>query len=271
MISFNIFKHLLPNALAWRITVDKKLRQFFEGLTDLAIDSKEYIDNIWLDIFPQTTREISAWEKQFGLRVASITAQERRDRLEATWKAHGAQDPYYIKKTLYENGFKIFVHEWWEPGSEPPTGLKGCAVARNPLIHLRVESIVSGIFVACGEPQAQCGEPFALAGNSLEPLGYPLVNKIVKTVPDYIALAGENIAQCGEPDALAGNYIGYIEIPQIYIIPNDPDKWPYFLYIGGEIFGELADVPSPRRNEFEALCLKICPAQQWLGMLIKYN
>ena len=53
-----------------------------------------------------------------------------------------------------------------------------------------------------------------------------------------------------------------------YVVPSDPAKWPYFLYIGAEVFGEMAQVESKRRNEFEALCLKTCPAQQWQGILV---
>ena len=36
MTFLRVFKHLLPNARAWRITVDKKLRQFFEGLSGVG-------------------------------------------------------------------------------------------------------------------------------------------------------------------------------------------------------------------------------------------
>jgi len=56
-----------------------------------------------------------------------------------------------------------------------------------------------------------------------------------------------------------------------YIIPNDPTKWPFFLYIGGENFPDQATVPQARRDEFEDLCLKICPTEQWLGILVTYN
>lgn len=270
MTFLRIFKHLLPNARAWRITVDKKLRQFFAGLSGVGEDVKTFFDGVWLDIFPETTREIDAWEQQFGLRDTGLTEQQRRDRLDATWKALGGQDPKYIQDTLQANGFDVYVHEWWEPGTEPAPGVKQCVTPRNPLMWLRREFTGVTLLVECGETFAQCGEPFAEAGNRLEPAGYPLVNKIFETVPDLLPLCGESIAECGEPEALCGNYFEFRESLRQYIVPTDPAKWPYFLYIGGETFGTLAQVDPKRRDEFEALCLKICPAQQWLGILVEY-
>lgn len=270
MIFLRIFKHLLPNARAWRITVDKKLRQFFAGLSGVGEDVKTFFDGIWLDIFPETTREIDAWEQQFGLRDTGLNEQQRRDRLTATWRALGGQDPKYIQDTLRENGFDVYVHEWWEPGTEPGPGVKQCVTPRNPLMYLRREYTGATLLVECGEPLAQCGEAFAEAGNGLSPRGYPLVNKVFESVPDIVPLCGEAAAECGEPEALCGNYFKFTDTLREYIVPQDPAKWPYFLYIGAETFGDIAQVDPKRRDEFEALCLKICPAQQWLGILIEY-
>lgn len=270
MTFLRVFKHLLPRGRAWRLTVDKRLRQFFEGLSGVSESIRQHIDRVWLDIFPKTTRELSAWEKQFGLRGTGLSDQQRRDRLDAAWKALGGQDPRYIQDTLRANGFDVYVHEWWQPGTEPAPGSSACATPRNPLMYLRREFTGVTLLVECGEPLAQCGEDFAQAGNSLQPVGYPLVNKILETKPDILPLCGEPVAEAGEPDALCGNYLGFRDEVKNYIVPREPEKWPYFLYIGGEVFGDIARVDPKRRDEFEALCLKICPAQQWLGMLVEY-
>ncbi len=270
MTFLRVFKHLLPRAKAWRITVDKKLRQFFEGLAGSGEAVKTFFDGVWLDIFPDTTREIPAWEQQFGLRDTGITEQQRRERLAATWRALGGQDPTYIQETLRNNGFDVYVHEWWEPGTEPAPGVKACVTPRNPLFYLRREYTGVTLLVECGEALAACGEAFAESGNQLQPTGYPLVNKVFETVPDILPICGEAIAESGEPEALCGNYFKFRDTLRQYIVPIDPAKWPYFLYIGGETFGTLAQVDPKRRDEFEALCLKICPTQQWLGILVEY-
>lgn len=265
-----IFRHLLPNARAWRLVSDKMLRHFFTGLAGVGEDAKRYFDLIWLDIFPADTRELDAFEWQFALPQSNLSLPERRSRLDAAWKAIGGQDPRYIQDTLRARGFDVYVHEWWEPGTEPAIGSKACATPRNPIQNMRREYTQTLLLVECGEELAACGEEFAEAGNSLNPRGYPLVNKVLQTVPDYVVLCGEDVAACGEQIAECGNYVAYREIVRPYIVPNDVTKWPYFLYIGDETFGDIAQVDPSRRDEFEDICLKICPSQQWLGILVEY-
>lgn len=258
-----IFQHLLPNAKAWRITVDKQLRRFFDGLTGLGSDFKEFDDLIYKDIDPQETRELSAWESQFGLPDTLLTEQERRDRLDATWKALGGQSPRYIQDTLQAAGFDVYVHEWWV------LPVVGVPAARNPLTYLNDGSAPIQYTMNDGAVVANDGNPDANDGVSVGPTGYPLVNKIlsptVNTLSDgYVGMND------GAANANDGRQITAYSDKQ-YIVPNDPTKWPYFLYIGGQTFPDHAIVSASRRNEFETLCLKICPTQQWLGMLITYT
>lgn len=267
----DIFKHVLPQARAWSLTIDKRLREFFEGLSGTGDDLKIFLDDIWLDLFPLTTRELDLWDKQFGLADTGLTTQQRRDRLDAAWKAVGAQDPRYIEDTLQASGFNVFVHEWWVPGSEAAVGVKACATPQNPLLFLRRSTGPIIYLVACGELLSECGETIAEAGNSAEPTGYPLVNKVFTSEKDLLILCGEVVSACGEVDAECGNFLIFKEVQREYIIPEDTAKWPYFLYISGPDFGELAQVDNKRRDEFEDLLLKICPTQQWIGVIVDYT
>ena len=145
----------------------------------------------------------------------------------------GGQDPRYIQDTLQAAGFDVYIHEWWEPGTEPALDDPTPATPRDPSI------ILGGIIVylnECGEVLAECGEALAEAGERSTPPGYPLVNK----------------------DGT------------VYVVSADPAEWPYYLYIGGAVFGETAQIDPKRKDEFEDLCLKICPAQQWLGIIVEY-
>ena len=234
----NIFKHLLPRAKAWSITQGKRLREFFEGLSGIAPDFKEYIDDIWLDIFPQTTRELDKWDNQFYLGSFSGTEQQRRDRLAAAWQALGDQDPKYIQDTLQANGFDVYIHEWWTPATAPQVPAV-TPVPRDPTT--------------------------AVVGSS-----YMLVNIIIEPVYQDIAVAGEALMQAGESVALAGNQVVASYGRKVYPVPTDPLEWPFVLYFGGSTFPNQATVPVARKDELERLVLKLCPAQQWLGMLINY-
>jgi len=267
----NIFRHLLPRSAAWSIIIDKMLTKFFNGLNFEFI--KTYLDLMWLDIFPDTTRELATWEDQFAIPTGNFTEAERRARLDASWKFLGGQDPRYIQDALQANGFDVFVHEWWEPGMEPPLGVHRCVTPRNPFDYLR-ETNGPPIYTALlGETLMQLGETEALLGNTTNPTGYPLVNKIIDNdLPQvsYTTVLGEPLTQLGEPSALLGQGTAVAQFKN-YTIPTDADRWNYFLYIGGETFPENASVDASRRDEFEDLCLKICPAQQWLGILVNYT
>lgn len=270
MLFFRIISHLLPDARAWRVTIDKQLRQFFEGLAAGAADpSKVFFDLVWRDIDPEYTRELTAWETQFGLPNTVTVEQERRDRLAATWKALGGQDPRYIQDTLQAAGFPVYVHEWWVPGTEPTPGTKAAATARDPNLYLNAGGTALQYLSADGAPDMQDGDAIAQDGAATGPSGYPLVSKIL--VPTVTVLGDGSAGMVdGGPLAQDGSiFTSYAE--KLYAVPADPTKYPYFLYIGGATFPDHAVVSSARRNEFETLCLKICPSQQWLGILVDYT
>ncbi len=268
---FRIFKHVLPNARAWRLIVDKQLRQFFEGLSGGGDTAKAFFDAVWLDIFPAETRELDAWELQWGLPNTLTDEQERRDRLDATWKALGGQSPRYIQDTLQAAGFDVYVHEWWVPGTEPPLGSNTpAATARNPFTYLNDNTSVPGYFSADGAADMQDGDlALAMDGAADVPTGYPLVNKIY--VPTSAPIGdGDPLMMDGGEQAQDGDIVTVYALKQ-YVIPADSTKYPYFLYIGAVAFPDHANLSISRRNEFETLCLKICPNQQWLGILVDYS
>lgn len=274
MISWlNIFKHLLPNARAWRLTVDKRLRQFFDGLSGIGESTKTFLDGIYNDIDPQKTRELNNWELQFSLPRSGLAEQQRRDRLEATWKALGGQDPRYIQDTLQAAGFDVYVHEWWEPIPGRPNGgsINGdvTPVARNPFDYLDPGTSGINFLMVDGAVDAQDGDPVAQDGSTAVPPGYALVNKIIESVNGIIG-DGSSLMQDGNSYAQDGSII-QVYRKNLYPIPADPTKYPFFLYIGGATFPNQANLPVSRREEFEDLCLKICPTEQWLGILVTYS
>ena len=267
---FRIFKHLLPNARAWRLTVDKQLRQFFEGLAGTGEDIVTFVDDVWLDIFPETTRELDKWENQFGLPNTLTNDQERRDRINAAWVVLGGQSPQYIQDTLQAAGFDVYVHEWWVPGSEPAVGVKAAATPRNPFTYLEDGVTPLKYTSADGAPDMQDGDlAVAMDGVTDQPTGYTLVNKIF--VPTSIIIGDGSVEMADGVDHAQDNGFLTTYALKNYQIPADVTKYPYFLYIGGQVFPNHANLSISRRNEFETLCLKICPTQQWLGILVNYS
>lgn len=164
---FRIYQHLLPRAVAWSLTkTDKTLRKCFEGLTGLPEAARTYVDLVHEDIFPETTRELEAWEAQFGL-VPEGTESERRADLDAAWKARGGQSPRYLQDVVQAAGFPLYVHEWWVPPNVAPR------VVRDPHAHTNQPLIGT---IQCGEPLALCGEPNAMCNRWLVNEPYYIVN-----------------------------------------------------------------------------------------------
>lgn len=258
---FRVFTHLLPRAKAWRLTAEKTLRNFFEGLIQLPMDIREFYEEIWTDIDPQQSRFLSDWETEFGLPATDLTEQERRDRLEAAWAATGGQSPRYLQDTLQAAGFDVYVHEWWVPGSDPP-------MARNPFLILDDGLFATKYLTVDGAADMQDGDSLAQDGGTIDPAGYLLVDK--RLVPVFTVVDGAADMQDGDAIAQDGANSGEYE-QNTHLIPTDQTKWPFVLYIGAASFPGIATLPAERKNEFETLMLKLRPAQQWLGVLVVYT
>lgn len=230
-----IFQHLLPNALAWRLVVQKTLRNWFEGLAGLPADIRAFADAAYEDLFPSTTRQLAEWERQFGL-LAGTSDADRRAQIAGAWQATGGQSPRYLQDTVRAAGFDVYIHEWWDTGSLPTV------VARNPRTY--TNDPVLGTNRCSGfASQRTCS---AFPGDQAR------CNRFLANETHY--LVNKNLTLNAPPP-----------------VPTDPDTWPYFLYWGGATFPDHATVPEERRAEFERLLLKLCPAQQWLVTLVDYE
>jgi len=197
-----VYQHLLPNAKAWRITTAKTLRSFFEGLAGAPEDARTFLDAVYGDIFPATTRELAAWEEQFGIDANPVEAT-RRLNLAAEWAAGGGQSPGYIQDVLHTAGFtNVYIHEWWESG--PPY------VARDPRDYTTVPNLgtvqCGEAIAVCGETQAQCNaflanEPGYFDNLDLTPRAPPLITDDADTWRFFLYFAGETFPTAAEVPA----------------------------------------------------------------------
>lgn len=227
-INLDTFKHLLPSGKAWRLVIDRRLRQFFDGMSVEPGDAQDYQDGVWNDFRPFQTTKLDQWEDQFGLLTTLSTDLERRQRLDAEWKALGGQDPRYLQDIVQAAGFPLFIHEWWTPGSNPPS-------ARNPNAWIAPSGAGAFIISQLGKPGVQLGRPSTQLGKARK-LRFLLTDNLVK--------------------------------PVVWPRTNT-DDWPYFLYFGGATFGDVVNIPAERWDELRTLLLKLCPAQQWIGVFVE--
>jgi hypothetical protein len=231
---FRVFQHLLPDAEAWRLTIAKQLRNLFSGLSGAFDDAVTFIDQVYFDLFPSTTRldTLAEWERQFGL-TPDPDETVRRLRLAAEWAANGGQSPAYIQGVLQTAGFAVYVHEWWSAG--PPY------IARDPRDYTRHPLL--GTWRCSSYPsQPRC---------SSYP-SQPRCDTFLNNDPGY--LVNKDLTRRAPP-----------------FVPDDPAAWPYFFYVGGATFGDFAGIDIARRDEFERLLLKLRPLHLWIVTLVTYG
>lgn len=234
MLFLRIFQHLLPRSEPWKLTIDKTLRRFFEGLAaGIADPARLFIDQVHEDLFPDTTRELERWQKEFGLGPSSDEATQRLA-LAAEWRATGGQSPDYFEQVLQTAGFDLYVFDWWSSG--PPY------VARDPRSYT-TQPLIGTVQCSAFANQRQCQAENTLA--------QPQCDRFLANEPGY--LVNKDLTRQAPPP-----------------VPNDPKFWPFFIYVGASSFGTRAEVSSSRRAELERLVLKLRPTQLWIVMLVDY-
>lgn len=262
---FNLFKYILPKSNAFNITIQKWLTKFFEGLTALPDDYRDYLDTVYLAIFPDDTNSIELWEDQWGIRNPASTLSMRRNDVDIRWKLKGGQSAYYLESILQGAGFDVQVHE------------------NNPKVD--PDNFISANFVmTCGMTTAVCGNDDAFAGKTG---GYILANGFIPettALRDYLMVCGwdgvDNIT-CGQQEAVCGYFNEFVVNPKIYSIPDNSDYWDDVFFIGGDATRnptthvltaiETVTLDADRQQEFESLILKIKPVHTWAGLMIDYS
>ena len=228
----DLWKTALPQSRAFSLIINKTMRKFYEGL-DYPQYYRDLFDKTYKEIDPQSTESLERWEDQFYLPSSGLTEQDRRDRLEATWKKTGGQSPAYLQGILRGYGFDVYVHDWWMP-------------------------LTPG------------GSPTPWDPNTvLTPPYYPLVNRIATTNYNTINMGSEN-AYMGSANAYMGALVT-VENADVYPVPSDPEKWRGFCYIAAETMPNAATVPLDRKKEFEELILAIFPAHLWCGIIVNFT
>lgn len=254
-MSLNLWKVILPRSRAFSLTINKKLRQFFEGL-NFVNDFRDQADEVFTNLDPQKTQDLEEWEDQFYLRNYGLTEQERRDRLEATWKLTGGQSPAYLQAVLRSYGFDVYVHDWWQPDTQQNVFVMGSNVS-----YMGDQFSFMGsqfdTYPAPWDPNIVLVAPY-----------YPLVNKISSRTFSEITMGGSPIVM-GDGFSFMGGSIESVSNLD-YPLPSDPVRWRHFIYVAAETMPNHATVPLSRKNALEELILSIFPTGKWVGMIVKY-
>jgi hypothetical protein len=251
---FRIFQHLLPDSLAWRIR--KKAASWTYGDGSLwgapgllwgGTDDGRHIDRFFHGLAEFFT------EPRLYIDLVLLDLYPSTTRELTEWEYQ-----FGLTMAAVEGDRRLNVDSAWKArGGQSPRYLQDVVraagfdvyihewwssgpapyIARDPRDYTNVPTFGT---VQCDEPLALCGEPDALCNNFLA------------NEPGY--LVNSNLTPYAPPP-----------------VPSDPTKWPFFIYWGGQTFGDVVFLDPARRQEFERLILKLCPAHCWLVTLVDYG
>lgn len=229
---FEIIKKLLPKSKLWKLLDTKYLSNFFKALTCLPCDVRKYIDSVYLDLFPNSTRSLENWEKQYGIINTNVREELRRNTIAMRWQDKGGQSAYYLQNILRGNEFNVFVYE-----NNP---------VADPNIFMSDENETDWVLTNGFIPR-------------------------MTNIKDFLVECGDEWS-CGDDRAVCGYFEGYVEIDSDDYIPKDASYFPFLFFIGGEVERDASGriinmqpalVPANRIEYFRRLILSIKPAGSW--------
>lgn len=248
-----------PRGSAWVQKAGGGMEGLLLGISDSLDDVRDKLATLTDIRNAERTEQLDELEIDFGISPDNtLTDAVRRARLDARINAdHTAGTRDRLERELQAAGFDLYVH-----ANSP---------AVNPLqFGSRYRTVAGGGKSFAGNPSAIAG----LFGAAL------LVNGAAeRTVALWRTLAGAPRAIAGNPQAVAGQ-IGTTTTTFEYVLPVNPDAWPFIFFIGGMATrngaGELnsiavAEVPDERRAELEETVLRLKGTYTWAVMVVHYT
>lgn len=227
------FSRLAPSGHAWKNLPSSALKKVF-GVFDTKLRAAASdLDVTAKDAFAESTTRLATWESELGLRAASNDTV-RRTALDQALRSTGGQSLQFLQDTLQAAGFNVWVHSSW--ASQNPF------VVRDPRAYADPPEYGTEL---CTDNvdwhQPQCTDTPAW--------GQAQMNGIVGGT----------------------NYFDNITLQDTYLppIPADPNAWPFFLYIGGQVFPQYAQIDMTRFDELRRLICKHRPLRHWIILRVQ--
>lgn len=113
MIFYKVIQYLYPRSKAFRSVANNYFRRFIKALGYVPEDFSSFVESVYGDLWPETTRELEKWEQQFGIVFApQYDVEIRRKLLQSYWNINsGGQGKDYLEKILQLINSDIHVVE----------------------------------------------------------------------------------------------------------------------------------------------------------------
>jgi len=119
MSFFQAIKALLPQSRAFNISHESQKRKMMLAISELPEDIRKEAEQVYLDLFPYTTRAINKWGDTFAILFGGREIKKQRDIIQACWRLHlKGQSATFMEYILRHIDDRIRVVEN-EPVSNP--------------------------------------------------------------------------------------------------------------------------------------------------------
>lgn len=142
---FDAIKLLFPRSRAFNFTINSDKRKLIKAIAVLPEDIRHEMEQVYFDMFPETSRCIGDWEKVFAVVFSSKELEKQRNVLAALWRINkGGQSAVFLESMLRNIDADILVVENTPVSNPRQRSITNVAVCGNKTLCCKNVKAVCG-------------------------------------------------------------------------------------------------------------------------------
>ena len=144
-VFFDAIKLLFPRSRAFNFTINSDKRKLIKAIAVLPEDIRHEMEQVYFDMFPETSRCIDDWEKVFAVVFSSKELEKQRNVLAALWRINkGGQSAVFLESMLRNIDANILVVENTPVSNPRQRSITNIAVCGNKTLCCKNVKAVCG-------------------------------------------------------------------------------------------------------------------------------
>ena len=144
-VFFDAIKLLFPRSRAFNLTIDSNKRKLIKAIAVLPENIRHEMEQVYFDMFPETSRCIDDWEKVFAVVFSSKELAKQRNVLAALWRINkGGQSAVFLESMLRNIDANILVVENTPVSNPRQRSVTNVAVCGNKTLCCKNVKAVCG-------------------------------------------------------------------------------------------------------------------------------
>ena len=144
-VFFDAIKLLFPRSRAFNFTINSNKRKLIKAIAVLPEDIRHEMEQVYFDMFPETSRCIEDWETVFAVVFSSKELAKQRNVLAALWRINkGGQSAVFLESMLRNIDANILVVENTPVSNPRQRSITNVAVCGNKTLCCKNVKAVCG-------------------------------------------------------------------------------------------------------------------------------